>query len=63
MPHRDAEHCSSVSGHDEQCGIDGKRERVHECLLICRAIKRVKGSRWAASAPSVSANELTKFTA
>lgn len=32
-------------------------------LLICRAIKRVKGSRWAASAPSVSANELPEFTA
>lgn len=32
-------------------------------ILICRAIKRVKGSRWAASIPSVSANELAKFTA
>lgn len=32
-------------------------------ILICRAIKRVKGSRWAASIPSVSANELAEFTA
>lgn len=31
--------------------------------LICGAIKRVKGSRWAASIPSVSANELGRFTA
>lgn len=32
-------------------------------ILICRAIKRVKGSRWAASIPSVSANEQAEFTA
>lgn len=32
-------------------------------VLICRAIKRVEGSRWAASIPSVSANELSRFTA
>lgn len=41
-------------------------ERGRECVnvvLICRAIKRVKGSRWAASIPSVSANELARFTA
>lgn len=31
--------------------------------LICGAIKRVKGSRWAASIPCVSANELDRFTA
>lgn len=48
----------------EQCS----RESGGECVcvnvvLICRAIKRVKGSRWAASIPSVSANELARLTA
>lgn len=44
--------------------VGGARERVCvNVVLICRAIKRVKGSRWAASIPSVSANELARFTA
>jgi len=31
-------------------------------VLICGAIKRVEGSRWAASIRSASANELARFT-
>ena len=31
--------------------------------LVCGTIKRVKGIRWTVEIPSVSANELTRFTA
>lgn len=48
----------------EQRRMESERGSVCvNVLLICRAIKRVKGSRWAARAPSVRANELPEFTA
>lgn len=54
----------------KQCESQGERRSRESgrrvcvnVVLICRAIKRVKGSRWAASIPSVSANELARFTA
>lgn len=47
----------------EQCSRESRGSVCVTVVLICRAIKRVKGSRWAASIPSVSANELARFTA
>lgn len=47
----------------EQCSRESGGRVCVNVVLICRAIKRVKGSRWAASIPSVSANELARFTA
>lgn len=47
----------------EQCREESGEGVWVNVVLICRAIKRVKGSRWAASIPSVRANELARFTA
>lgn len=47
----------------EQCSRESGGRVCVNVVLICRAIKRVKGSRWADRNPSVSANELARFTA